>query len=175
MTLLVWLLGAENLKRVLVREVVMELGGARADTYDVYVSATNSIDKVIDFNPAGGVTALLLFDSWSELGISDSLSASSSSSSAHSPRLQASMTNLPKGSDPSGVADLSLDNLSPAVSHTAASTTQDLSKPCPRQRLGDKRHDASTGKCNDIGGSHERQATVHRQVEGAQVLHRPCH
>lgn len=36
-------------------------------TYDVYVTAAVTV-QLIDFNPAGGSTALLLFDSWEEAG-----------------------------------------------------------------------------------------------------------
>ena len=35
--------------------------------YDVYVSDRDSV-RVVDFNPVGGATATLLFDSWADLG-----------------------------------------------------------------------------------------------------------
>lgn len=39
------------------------------DTYDVYVTSSNTV-RLIDFNPVGGSTATLLFDSWADLGYS---------------------------------------------------------------------------------------------------------
>lgn len=64
-------------------------------TYDVYVTEANVV-RLVDFNPAGGVTALLLFDSWTELGFDG---PSATSEGRHTPCLHPSKATTSEKND----------------------------------------------------------------------------
>lgn len=143
-------------------------------TYDVYVSAANVV-QVVDFNPAGGVTALLLFESWSELGF-DGLAATSS---VHTPRSLPSTTTSSEAGDicneesasqsAAAIAHLSCDGPSLTGTDGDASTSEALSGSRTSQRQGRRRHDDSTGHCHSSAGRGASNGSVCHQHEVTQV------